>query len=138
MRVGFTGTQKGMTNAQHTTIWHLLGSTTYAEAHHGDCIGADATFHAIASEIGIPVVIHPPNTDAKRAFCKSSQTMPPKPYLVRNHEIVDSSDVLIATPKGFVEELRSGTWATIRYARKQGKRVFIVFPSGGFEDDSER
>jgi hypothetical protein len=56
--------------------------------------------------------------------------MPAKPYLVRNHEIVDDSQVLIAAPKEFTEQLRSGTWATIRYARKIGRTVRIVFPDG--------
>ena len=28
------------------------------------------------------------------------------------------------------ERLRSGTWATVRYARKKGRRVIVVRPDG--------
>jgi hypothetical protein len=33
---------------------------------------------------------------------------------------------LIATPESLTEELRSGTWATIRYARKIKKPCLIL------------
>lgn len=46
-------------------------------------------------------------------------------YMARNDRIVAYSDVLLAWPLTAVEELRSGTWATIRRARKQGKEVRI-------------
>jgi hypothetical protein len=34
----------------------------------------------------------------------------------------------LACPRGYTEELRSGTWATIRYARKTGVPYVIIFP----------
>ena len=43
--------------------------------------------------------------------------------------LVDACEVLLATPKG-PEKLRSGTWATVRYARKVGKRIVIIEPDG--------
>jgi predicted Rossmann fold nucleotide-binding protein DprA/Smf involved in DNA uptake len=43
--------------------------------------------------------------------------------LERNHLIVAACDVLNAAPLQDEEILRSGTWATIRYARKAGKTV---------------
>lgn len=46
-------------------------------------------------------------------------------YLDRNREMVDGADVLIAFPKTAEEETRSGTWATIRYARKVGVEVHL-------------
>lgn len=42
-----------------------------------------------------------------------------------------------AAPKDFKEELRSGTWATIRYAVKQQKRVIIIFPDGSTGEGHE-
>jgi predicted Rossmann fold nucleotide-binding protein DprA/Smf involved in DNA uptake len=54
----------------------------------------------------------------------------PKAPLDRNRDIVDAAAVLIAAPKEMTETLRSGTWATVRYARKQGKQVWIVWPDG--------
>jgi len=50
---------------------------------------------------------------------------------VRNHKMVDSAGVLLATPKEDHEVLRSGTWATIRYAYKKNKQVVLVWPDGG-------
>lgn len=41
------------------------------------------------------------------------------PPLLRNHVILDHTDHLEAFPKTSKEERRSGTWATIRYARQR-------------------
>lgn len=51
----------------------------------------------------------------------------------RNHDIVDATEWLIATPKKF-EEIRSGTWATVRYAKKVKKPVTIIWPDGSIEE----
>ena len=56
--------------------------------------------------------------------------MPELPPLVRNHKIVGAVHLLIATPKTDKEELRSGTWATIRYAKKVRLSTCIVYPDG--------
>lgn len=100
------------------------------EFHHGDCIGADAQAHQIATALRVWRVVHPPEDANKRALCFGDRYMPAKPYLVRNREIVDVSDLLIAAIKEDAEELRSGTWSTIRYARKTRKPVLIISPSG--------
>ena len=52
-----------------------------------------------------------------------------KPYLERNKKIVNCCDILIAAPKQINEVLRSGTWSTIRYAKKIGIEVFIILPN---------
>jgi predicted Rossmann fold nucleotide-binding protein DprA/Smf involved in DNA uptake len=58
----------------------------------------------------------------------------PDEYLKRNRAIVDGSEILVATPKEEDgEALRSGTWATVRYARKMGRVIYIVRPSGVIE-----
>jgi NAD(P)H-hydrate repair Nnr-like enzyme with NAD(P)H-hydrate dehydratase domain len=128
MIAGFTGTQQGMTDNQKETFAKLLERVD--ELHHGDCIGADADAHRIAKDLKKSVHSYPPINQSKRAFCDADVINSEKEYLVRNHDIVDSSDFLIATPKGNKEELRSGTWATIRYARKVGKKVVIIWPNG--------
>jgi len=130
--VGFTGTQRGMNDEQTECVREALASfRRVAAAHHGDCIGADAEFHSICIELGIPVHIHPPTNSAKRAFCEGAVSIDPeKDYLDRNRNIVDASKVIIAAPSGPDEKRRSGTWATVRYARKSGKRVFIMLPDG--------
>jgi len=59
--------------------------------------------------------------------------MPEADYLARNHFIVAYSEELVAAPKSNKEELRSGTWATIRYARKRKRMVTIIYPDGSLE-----
>lgn len=134
-RVGFTGTQQGMTPAQYQKVAGWLARRPGVTLHHGDCIGADADAHRAGRAAGCRVEIHPPDIDRKRAFCEGAAVVyPPAPYLVRNRAIVAATEVLIATPKEETgEELRSGTWATVRAARKAGRRVVIVRPSGRVE-----
>jgi hypothetical protein len=130
--IGFTGTQQGMTPEQKEAVSFLIEHFTFviSEVHHGDCVGSDAQFHDIAKAHHYYVVLHPPVKEDKRAFCNADEYFPKKDYLVRNRDIVDNSDVLIATPKSKDEEVRSGTWSTVRYARKMKKKVIIVFPDG--------
>jgi hypothetical protein len=127
---GFTGTQKGMTEAQRISMQQLLQKLNVVELHHGDCIGADAQAHELAKDLGIFLVIHPPAIEAKRAWKQGDVHLLEKPYLERNRDIVYDSQLLIATPKSTQEELRSGTWATVRHARKLKKSVYLIFPSG--------
>jgi hypothetical protein len=128
MIVGFTGTQKGMTENQRINLIEYM--RVYAkEFHHGDCIGSDSEAHEEVKKLRIPIVIHPSIKENKRAFCKGySYLKKRKSYVERNCDIVDSCEVLIACPKSEKEELRSGTWATVRYARRVGKMVVILNP----------
>lgn len=131
-KVGFTGTREGLTTEQEVTVTNLL-VVKAKELHHGDCVGADAEAHAIALQQGIAITIHPPDKPGARSFCFGTnfdKYLPEKPFLDRNHDIVDATDVLIACPKQAEEISRSGTWATVRYARKKGKQIIIVYPSG--------
>ena len=133
LKVGFTGTQKGMTYDQKNnflvTIRDLNNEHHVEEFHHGDCVGADASAHEIAKELEIDIYVYPPINNRKRAFCTGSfKIHPPKDYIERNHDIVDNCDILIACPKSNIEELRSGTWATVRYARKIKRPVIILKP----------
>lgn len=67
---------------------------------------------------------------SNRAFCKGAVvTYKPEPYLDRNHYMVDRCNLLIACPEG-IEALRSGTWATVRYARKRPRNHLIIYPDG--------
>ncbi len=133
-RVGFTGTQTGMTSAQIQQVDYLLeDSLTTSIAHHGDCIGADADFHRLSRLNGLELHGHPPINPSKRAFCEfysTEEVEEEKEYIERNHDIVDAVDWMIACPAGFKEELRSGTWATIRYARNIERPGKIVWPDG--------
>ncbi|MHA1286395.1 MAG: hypothetical protein ACTSPB_03210 [Candidatus Thorarchaeota archaeon] len=138
--VGFTGTRKGMTPEQKDTVQMVLSKWLVDEVHHGDCIGADEDFHRISECMGYKIIIHPPKNSRYRAYCggpfRPTHVLPEKDYLDRNRDIVDASDVLIATPNSYRERIRSGTWYTIRYAGRRGKRVIIVYPSGCIDEEN--
>lgn len=133
MRVGFTGTQHGMTYEQRRVVRDEITVLLPAEADHGLCVGSDAEFHDLLRELSplTEIIGHPPTDTRKMAKRQCDRLWIAKPYLVRNRDIVDASDRLIATPQG-PEELRSGTWSTVRYARKRHKPRLIVWPDGSF------
>lgn len=130
MNVGFTGTQQGMTRTQIRSVGELLTEwfEPGSQFHHGDCVGADVQAAEIAKNIGYEVHCHPPINTSKRGYFFSDVNYKPKDYLDRNHDIVDAVEQMLATPKENEEVLRSGTWATIRYASKTGKRIYVVSP----------
>jgi nucleoside 2-deoxyribosyltransferase len=147
MKVGFTGTREGMSEVQANEVSDLVCMALHSkELHHGDCIGADAEFHetailyrAYANRLGHQprIIVHPPKDERFRAFCESADELrAPKDYIARNHDIVDECDVLIAAPRHDSEEMRSGTWATVRYARKVGKPIRIVYADGEVASES--
>lgn len=132
--VGFTGSRSGMTIKQRAALAALLGRWRAEGAlwfRHGDAIGADAQAHRIARVLGFAIVIHPSVLTNQRAFCRGAarvhRMVDP---LDRNQVIVRKSDVLVAAPRGYLEELRSGTWSTIRRAWAAGKPTMIVWPNG--------
>lgn len=134
MHVGFTGTQRAMTPEQAAKVVALLANLDATDAHHGDCIGADAGFHAICAGLGLRIHIHPPTKHKKRAFCQGAASVAEaKDYLVRNRDIVDAADSLIAALGG-KSEYRSGEWATVRYARSLKRRIYLVFPDGSVQE----
>lgn len=155
MKVGFTGTQKGMTLFQKVELAKHLKELGCTEFCHGDCIGADSQAHDIALDCNINLfTIYPPNNPNKRAWrfnrdkvvgkseyqiidCFTHlinvRWMLEKEYLARNKDIVNDCQILIATPKEFQHSIRSGTWTTIRYAWKKMRldnnfKVIIIPP----------
>lgn len=132
MKVGFTGTRKGMTHAQKKTFRQLLLNLDPERFIHGDCIGSDADAHKIANDLGIKITIYPPRKNDLRAYCEApgALIMPVGDYLPRNIKIVENSEILIATPETFTNEVRSGTWYTVRQARKRGKDCKVILPNG--------
>lgn len=136
MIIGFTGSQNGMTLNQATEFAMFIDSMKIDEFVHGDCIGADRRANDIVRILSPEtfITIWPGFTEGKRAFCTADNIcrINPKlyknPNIERNHRIVDSCDVLIACPSTKEEVLRSGTWATIRYARKIGRKIEILNP----------
>lgn len=136
MTLGFTGTQHGMTSRQLKAVRRLLYKCDVL--HLGDCIGADAQAHEEALHAGARTVGHPPTDSGKRAFLEYDEEHEPKPFLKRDDDIVaEGVDGLIAAPHGFVEERRSGTWATVRRARKAKRCIWIVLPDGNVRKENQ-
>jgi Na+-transporting NADH:ubiquinone oxidoreductase subunit NqrF len=97
---------------------------------HGDCIGADVDFHNICRELKLDVKKRPSTWDSTVANTDAIQVAEPERPYARNRAIVANCDCMIATPPNYEYIDRSGTWFTLTYAAKTGKRVTVVFPNG--------
>jgi hypothetical protein len=134
MKIGFTGTRYGMSSMQKRAFEILILQKQPYEFHHGDCKGADFESHLIVDHVrrdkcmGISIIVHPPENDRLREFCKGDEIRPPLPYHMRNVNIAKETDLLIATPRESKEQKRGGTWFTVRHARKLEKEVIILWP----------
>ncbi len=117
MILGFTGTRRGMTQAQRAALADCV-SALPARAVHGGAVGADEEFDAFLVRIGMPA------WDIEVAG-----------PLVRNRTIARSCDYLVAAPATTEEVVRSGTWMTVRRARKFGKPIIILLPDGGVREE---
>lgn len=130
--LAFTGTQRGMTEPQHAKFLDVLAGMCPEWFHHGDCIGADAEAHDAVSRATTLIHVHPCELVEMRAWRVGFTMSTPMPPLDRNRVMVDQCEALVACPGAMAEELRSGTWATIRYARKCRKPVHIIWPDGSY------
>lgn len=134
MIIGFTGSRKGMTPEALEALESVLSNhPTCTGVVHGCAIGADAQFHKVAMEHGFPILGSPSTLNAQSMPINKDEfaiLMTRRGPLDRNHIIVDVCDLLIAAPETLVEVRRSGTWATMRYAKTQGRRCTVLGPVG--------
>jgi len=136
MTVAFTGTRAGMTENQQRELIEALNELKPVVAYHGNCIGADTNFHTMiiawrnVTGNKCLIEVYPCDIINQQSTCCPTADIinPIERPLVRNRLMVDRCDVLIACPRTMEEELRSGTWATIRYARKLKKRIVFLRP----------
>lgn len=155
LHYAFTGTQGQHTREQKDALNQLFRELKYSalelgfvvHLHHGVCVGLDNLADRLAFLNGITRELHPginpkyPQDISKRAMgCYLRMGFilhEAKPFLVRNKEMVDVvGSTLIAAPaqNGLeYEQVRSGTWSTIRYARKKSKNIIYVWPDGRVE-----
>ena len=123
MKIGFTGTREGMSQNQKEQFVLKMFELNPTEFHHGDCEGADAEAHDIIREFlpDVKIIVYPPLSFRRRAMKQGDVTLKPEEYIKRDYKIVDSVDFLIGAPKTDAEQIRSGSWTTIRYARKNNR-----------------
>lgn len=122
LSIGFTGTRHGMTPAQWHAVRRLVedwSSGSAFDAHHGDCIGADAEFHAICETFcgHALVAVHPGpvNDRARQAGCVGVYRLPNKTHMARNAAIITASSAIIARrlrlpSNGAAERGRRSAW----------------------------
>jgi hypothetical protein len=133
IKIGFTGNRHGLRPEQEEQIILILDKYDNIIVSHGDCVGSDTDFHKLCikykeAHLDKTIMIHifPPNNPTLRAFNKADVLMEEKPYLERNLNIIKNSSILIGCPiDKNKEELRSGTWSTIRQARKKNLLIYI-------------
>jgi len=132
MHLGITGTRKGLTKAQFKVIKEFITEDNcVTHFHQGDAMGVDTQvtlmFRDLRPEVWI--IRHPAIKIMHQAFGPYDETRERKDYLVRDQDNVNESQYLWAAPNG-AEIVRSGTWATIRMARKKGIPITIIMPDG--------
>jgi hypothetical protein len=141
-RVGFTGTQDGTTRDQMNCLYNFFEQLDKFEFHQGCCIGADEQATVAASHYAdVTIYGYPSNIRLKtapRCLRLSHVLAACKPPLERNRDIVGAVELLLACPKGMKEEQRSGTWATIRYARKLALPIVVFWPDGTVTEEKQR
>ena len=134
-KLGITATRTGLTEDQIDSFYALIRLGKPNEVHDGDCFGGDTECHNIVrKEFPLCYMVgHPPTEERYRKFNKYDMSYMPKPYLERNDDIIDLVDEMIALPKEMKEpktKRGGGTWATIRHARKKGRKLTIIYPDG--------
>lgn len=140
-KAGFTGTHRGAIDSQLQELEQKLMALKeegFGEFHHGWCIGADEQAAKIAKKLGYWVVAHPGlAADPKNLLFRSEwdgndEIREAKAFIKRDHDIVDETELMLATPVSREEHTRSGTWTTVRYAKKQGRKegttLFVFKP----------
>lgn len=145
MKIGFTGTSRGagMSPVQcqdlaRRLLQRFANHTHPVEAHHGLCIKGDEQFHEIIRELFPKTIIvgHPGFPEdspwRSKAQCDIVRPIPLpgilKPPIRRNHNIVDEVQLIYVAPFMVIEALRSGTWATYRYAKSMGLPYEMIWP----------
>ena len=128
-----TGTRQGTTDVQHSRLSDIIALCRvrgFGVFHDGDCVGVDVQAVEIAFAHGYHCVGHPSTASTRAYFIGRHEMRGPMSPLERNRVMVDECDLLVACPKEFNEIMRSGTWATIRYAKKIGRKIIFAYPDG--------
>jgi len=136
MKLGFTGTRKGLTQIQTTVLANFLCfiDDDFNTLLQGQCIGADYKSCLMAKDKYWSIESYPPTDKRFVHNFKCDIYHDEKPYLERNKLIVENSDYMVCCPKEMEEQLRGGTWYTIRYTKWIDKPHTIIYPNGDRRD----
>jgi hypothetical protein len=133
--LSFTGTEHGMDSQQKDRFDALIREGGIRLLIHGACIGADDEADEIAAYHGVPRLAYPSTKTDKRVpnavllartgshITFHKEVLDP---LKRNPLIVLAGDRLVACPYEQEEIIRSGTWTTVRHARRLGREVLVI------------
>lgn len=131
--IGITGTRGNISQFQSEWLDTWLTTNTAKVLHHGDCIGADDMAALKFHRYDTYIIAHPGLVRKEyRAHCTANDlVMTSTETHRRNFTIVKLSDLLLAFPSGPEKDFpRSGTWQTIRIARRFNRSHIIVYPQG--------
>lgn len=135
IKIGFIGNRYGVNSEQKDKIILILDKYDNIIVSHGDCIGSDTDFHNLCMNYRkehpnkkIRKEIFPSNDLKFRAFNEPDLiNVKQSTNLQRNLKIIKYSSILIACPiDKNKEQLRCGTWSTIRKARKEKLIIYIL------------
>jgi hypothetical protein len=149
--IGITGSRTMPTPAQKYVMSTLVNALCLpgSELHHGCCIGTDETAHFIAARIPrVRICGHPGYgrnqsspyrmNSGREIFAVMHAALP---YAQRNRAIVEACITLLAFPlypEDDSRSLHSGTWQTVRIARRLRKPVIRIPPDGQSIHESNR
>lgn len=128
MKIGVTGTREGLSGKRLASLRRFIYDLNYHNTTvlHGMCKGVDEQVNHFCFLFNLRTIGYP-GTEGQARSMKCTDVLPVRPFLERNKDIVNDCDLLIGCPSDpNKEELRSGTWSTIRYARKIGKPILII------------
>ena len=147
--ISFTGSRHGCTAPQFAALTRHLEAVRENQisqtmtAIHGGCIGADRQFHDICRErlwgTAVRIVIHPASNVPKELtdWSDADELLPARSTREQNEAIVRAArGLLLACPAGVENDpgqLRSGTWQTVRMARRLGVGLVVVMPDGSIQ-----
>lgn len=148
MRIGFTGTRRGMTQPQRDAFVSLLHAHKPAEFHHGGAVGADEEAVVLVDGLcswPVEIVCHPGvsarggvNPDRSRtAVALSDRVLAEANHFARNRAIVLACDLLLGAVPEAHKLTTGGTWYTLGYAKTVGKRRLVLWPDGTVTDGDE-
>jgi hypothetical protein len=129
-----SGSREGMSWQQWMTMRWLLTMLEPELVRHGDCVGSDAQVHDMVARAfpQCELHVHPGFSTGHplRAHRQGHVEHPPARPCARNHQMVNHTDITIATPFEDEPVLRSGTWATIRYSMSINRPTILIKRNG--------